>query len=506
MNFSNIDIFEAKLISKINQCGYSDNEAEKSSPSKKAGKIYFYKSKDEYQKILTEIKGEDEIQSWQIADKNPLDPGIFPLQGKNGPVWLVNLNFKINSGIEPIENIYDQSKELSGSLFCQIADSALPFIYIKFLLTDEETILGSLVGIDCAFYQYKQSPAIETKLIFDRKIEPFIEKTVPISSAVNISRHLVNTPPNILNPESYETIAKNIFSKFDSIKINVLKDQALIDENLNLLAAVGKGSETVPRLIHLSYKPKKPNKNKTKPQAFIGKGVTFDSGGLDIKSGSGMRLMKKDMAGSSAVFALAYWCATSDYEVPCEFYLPLAENSVSSNSYRPSDIITARNGLNIEIHNTDAEGRLVMADALHYAVTRPQKPESVIDISTLTGSMKIALGTEIGGLFSNNKILSQKLLKASQDCGDHLWPMPLGHRYSQQLESSCADLTNASTSKFAGAITAALFLEYFVEDTPWAHLDIMAWSDKAKGYIGEQGANGQGVQCLIQYLDNLASS
>ncbi|MFN8945511.1 MAG: leucyl aminopeptidase family protein, partial [Pseudobdellovibrionaceae bacterium] len=269
--------------------------------------------------------------------------------------------------------------------------------------------------------------------------------------------------------------------------------------------AVGKGAENPPCFIHIRYRPVKMNKN-SRPIAFVGKGITFDTGGLDIKPSTAMRLMKKDMGGAASVLALAYWVDQMKYDRPCDFYLALAENGVDGKAFRPSDVIVSKAGYSVEIDNTDAEGRLVLADALCVAVNQVKKdePEFVIDVATLTGAIKVALGAEVAGLFSNNNSLADELLKSSERFDDQMWRMPLVSKYFQNLSSPFADFKN-SADGFGGAITAALFLEKFVQGKNWAHLDIYAWADRANGAITSAGGNGQAVQALIGFLKNRQS-
>jgi len=268
---------------------------------------------------------------------------------------------------------------------------------------------------------------------------------------------------------------------------------------MGLLLGVGQGAENAPCLVHIKYRPSK--KTKQKPVAFVGKGITFDTGGLDIKPSAGMRLMKKDMGGAAAVAALAKWVDESAYPKPCDFYLALAENSVDGKSMRPGDVLTARNGLRIEIDNTDAEGRLVLADAIDVALTQKaaDQPELLINVATLTGAIKVALGADVAGLFSNQDELAEDLQAAAHLAGDWVWRMPLVEKYASSLSSNFADCKNSSEG-FGGAITAALFLQKFVRGCPWAHLDIYAWTDKGQGPLSAGMANGQAVQLLIQYL------
>ncbi|MFZ4404914.1 MAG: leucyl aminopeptidase family protein, partial [Pseudobdellovibrionaceae bacterium] len=319
---------------------------------------------------------------------------------------------------------------------------------------------------------------------------------ISIAQAVNLARYLVSLPPNLLNPKTFVDRAQNLTWP-STVKIETWDHLRLKKENMNLHLAVGQGAEHPSRLLKIQYRPAKAQSKK--PIAFVGKGVTFDTGGLDLKPSSAMRLMKKDMGGAATVLALAYWVAESQYPLPCDFYVGLAENSVGEKSFRPSDVYTARNGKTVEIDNTDAEGRLVLADVLDVAVTSAADPDVVIDVATLTGAIKVALGVDIAGLFCNDEGLSAELQKAGRHSGDPNWPMPMPDKMMSSLASSFADFKNSGDG-FGGAITAALFLKQFVRNKKWAHLDIYAWNDKSQGALTSVGGKRQGVQCLIHYL------
>ena len=196
---------------------------------------------------------------------------------------------------------------------------------------------------------------------------------------------------------------------------------------------------------------------------------------------------------------MAHWACHVGIKKNLDFYLALAENSVSSKAMRPSDVLKARNGMDVEIHNTDAEGRLALADALDVAVTQKEEPRYVVDIATLTGAIKVALGPEIGGVFGNHQNLVDGIYKSSLESGDPMWPMPIVQNYRSKLDSKFAHIQNCADG-FGGAVTAALFLECFVRKVPWAHLDIYAWNDGVKGALQEVGGSGQAVQCLARWL------
>ncbi|NBQ53311.1 MAG: hypothetical protein EBU49_07015 [Proteobacteria bacterium] len=290
----------------------------------------------------------------------------------------------------------------------------------------------------------------------------------------------------------------------------LLGSAELAREGMNLICAVGAASPNPPCLVHIRYRPVGNARGKSAtasrpPVAFVGKGVTFDTGGLDIKPSSGMRWMKKDMGGSATTVGLALYVDAMKPDRACDFYLAIAENSVSSTAMRPGDVYRARNGMTVEIHNTDAEGRLVLADAMDYALTRTgaDEPSLLIDTSTLTGAMRVAVGLTISGLFSTHDHLAEACIAAGQQAGDPCWRMPLFDEYKTALKSQAADLSNCSDSGFGGAITAALFLEKFTRGKPWIHLDYYAWSDRPAGAMAEPGGNGQAVQMLIRLLEKI---
>lgn len=334
-----------------------------------------------------------------------------------------------------------------------------------------------------------------------------IKKGKTQAYAINIARHLVNLPPNILNTDNYANWIQETWKSFSNTKVSIWNNEKLKKEKMELLLAVGKASDCLPYLVKISYRGLKntAHKNKTSKElnsidvAFVGKGIVFDSGGLGIKPGNAMRLMKKDMGGSASVLALAYWVATNQPAINCDFYIPIAENSISSQAFRPGDVYKSRSGKLVEIHHTDAEGRLILADALSVALE--SNPKKIINIATLTGATRVGLGYDVGGLYSNNKSLSNALFTSAQLSGEALWPMPLVKKYKKQLQSNTADIAHAADG-MGGGIRAALFLEEFIESCPWAHLDIYAWQNSPEGALLESGGSGQAVQSLIYWLEN----
>jgi leucyl aminopeptidase len=301
-----------------------------------------------------------------------------------------------------------------------------------------------------------------------------IEEFVRLAGATALVRDLVNTPAGDLGPAELEAAARDEANS-SGAKLRVTAGDEL-RTGYPLIEAVGRAAiaERAPRLIELEWgDPAHPR------VAIVGKGVCFDSGGLDLKPASGMRLMKKDMGGSAHALALARLIMADKLPVHLHLLIPAVENAVSGAAYRPGDVVQSRKGLFVEIDNTDAEGRLVLADALDRAVE--EKPELIVDFATLTGAARIALGPDLPATFTNRDELATELASAALEVDDPLWRMPLWDPYDEMLKSDIADLANAGGAPMAGAITAAMFLKRFVpDDIAWAHLDTYAWRDAAK--------------------------
>lgn len=404
---------------------------------------------------------------------------------------------------------YARARYLGGQIFKKLDAFKADAVQFHFDIEEQEQVVGFLVGLDIAAYRFKEVFTGDKKtapyaqyLSQKKKVsEDWLSEAVEIARSVNNARHMVNLGPNLMTPEIFCDIAEKLVQS-KNVKIEVWDEKRLAKEGLRLLLAVGQASENPPRLFKAHYRPTKTSKEA--PVVLVGKGVTFDSGGLDIKPSSGMRLMKKDMGGAATVLSVLMWAVRTKYPYPLDVYCALAENSVGSKSFRPGDVIQSRSGKWIEIHNTDAEGRLVLVDAFDVALENAKEPKALIDVSTLTGAIKVAIGGGIAGLFSNREDLSRNLLSAAQQSGDLCWRMPLFQKYRTSMNSNFADMTNA-TDGFGGAVTAALFLESFVQKQPWAHFDVYAWSDSADGALSESGGNGQTVQNLIFYLNGLKS-
>lgn len=313
-------------------------------------------------------------------------------------------------------------------------------------------------------------------------------------------RDLVNAPADNIFPESFAKKAAEL-SKTHKLKITVLREKEIAKQKLNLLWAVGKGSAHKPRLIILEYHGAAKS---VKPVLLVGKGITYDSGGYNLKPTNYIEDMYMDMAGGATVMGTIAACSELKLPINVVAIVAAAENLVSSTAYKPSDIITAYNGKTVEITNTDAEGRLVLADAISYGI-KNFKPQTIIDLATLTGACVVALGDRYSGVFSNSEKLLKQIKQASQNTAELIWELPIHSDYERRLKSEKADMINCDIkTRHAGASTAAAFLKKFAGDTPWLHLDIAGTAfgniPRAHDYAG---SSGFGVRLLIDYLTNL---
>lgn len=316
-----------------------------------------------------------------------------------------------------------------------------------------------------------------------------------VADAVVFARDLVTEPSNVLYPEEYARRCKALEKL--GLEVEVLGEKEMTKLGMGSLLCVGQGSRRQSQMVVLRWNG---GKAKEAPVAFIGKGVTFDTGGISIKPAEGMEDMKFDMGGSAAVVGVMHALAGRKAKVNAVGLIGLVENMPDGNAIKPGDVVTSMSGQTVEVINTDAEGRLVLADVLWYAQDR-FKPRYMVDLATLTGAMIIALGHDYAGCFSNDDKLSDQLLAASKATGEHLWRMPLTPLYEKQIESEIADMKNTG-GRPGGSITAALFLQKFVNGVPWAHLDIAptAWRKNTTNPVSPQGASGYGVRLLDRFV------
>ncbi|MER9505893.1 leucyl aminopeptidase family protein [Mesorhizobium sp. M0579] len=313
-----------------------------------------------------------------------------------------------------------------------------------------------------------------------------------IADGVFLARDLVNTPTSDMGPDELEKAVRTLAATHKA-EVSVIKGDDLLKQNFPMIHAVGRASVGAPRLIDMVWGPEGAPK-----VTLVGKGVCFDTGGLDIKPSSGMLLMKKDMGGAANVLGLASMIMAAGLKIRLRVLIPAVENSIAGNAFRPGDVLTSRKGLTVEIGNTDAEGRLVLADAL--ALADDEEPELLIDMATLTGAARVALGPDLPPFYTGDEALASELAAASVAVEDPLWRMPLWRPYDGRLASKIADINNVTTDGFAGSVTAALFLKRFVERTTgWAHFDIFAWNPSDRPY-GPAGGEAQGIRALERVI------
>lgn len=347
----------------------------------------------------------------------------------------------------------------------------------------------------------KKEPA-KLNIVFHSQNPRLMKKTIDTTSmlmeAVYFTRDLVNEPAITLTPSVLAERAKQELSG-SGVKVSIFNEKELKKRKMNAILAVGQASANPPRLITLKYKPKKKTKRKI---ALVGKGVTYDTGGLSIKPTEGMLEMKADMAGSATVIGIIKAAALLQLPVELIGIIPAVENAVSGNSYKPGDIVSTASGKTIEVKNTDAEGRIVLADALEYASTF--KPDEIIDFATLTGAIAVALGLFTAGVFTKSDKIAEGLIKSAEKTYEHVWRMPFWDEYKKLLDSKIADISNLGP-RWGGAITAAKFLEHFVdENIPWAHIDLAgpAIQHEFTNYTKDTNT-GFGVRLIIEYMQNI---
>lgn len=351
----------------------------------------------------------------------------------------------------------------------------------------------------------KEPPAITTVSLLApdgravRSMDESVRTAQTLCEATNLARDLVNTPSEDMTPSRLADVARSLSIRGSHISCRVLNEAQMERMGMHATVAVGRGSMHRPVAVHLSYLPPK----RKKRIAVVGKAVTFDSGGLSIKPADAMTTMKIDMAGAASVIGLFRALATVKPDVEVHGIFLAVENMPSGSAYRPGDVVKAMDGTTIEVLNTDAEGRLTLADAICYAAK--QKPDTIVDLATLTGACVGALGEDIAGLFTSNDALASKLLDAADEAGDPLWRLPLYEPYAQLVKSKIADLKNITGTRYGGAITAALFLKSFSGSIPWAHIDIAGPSYVERETRPDQpyGASGYGVRMLVKYLEKL---
>jgi leucyl aminopeptidase len=371
-------------------------------------------------------------------------------------------------------------------------------------LADDAALRAFVEGVVLGSFEFhwrsdgpKAEPVRRVVLAAAADRQPVLDRAVVIAEAGWRARAMATTPSNLKNPGWVADQAAEIAEEH-GLDLKVWDETQLVDEGFGGIMAVGKGSATPPRLIQLAYTPEKKRRG-TAHVVLVGKGITFDTGGLSIKPAEAMLNMKRDMTGAGVVLATMAALARVGCPVRVTGVIAAAENAIGANSFRPGDVIRHYGGRTTEVTNTDAEGRLVLADAMAYAVAK-LKPDALVDVATLTGAMKVALGLCTGGYFANHDLLADRIAAAGADAGELFWRFPLAGDYEEKLSSKIADADNGAGNP--GAITAALFLQHFAGDVPWAHLDIASVGDSTadKG-IYTTGPTGFGARTLLHWLE-----
>lgn len=361
-----------------------------------------------------------------------------------------------------------------------------------------ETLTRAVIAWGLGAYQftrYKQPNKTVAQLVMPNNVDAAqIENVV---TSIYLVRDLINTPTEDMGPEQLAQAAVNLGKEFSAQVTQIIGDD-LLQQNYPTIHAVGRASNRAPRLIDLGWG----QSNKFK-LTLVGKGVCFDSGGLNIKPGNGMLQMKKDMGGAAHVLGLSRMIMAANLPINLRVLIPAVENVISGSAYKPGDVIKTRKGLTVEIGNTDAEGRLVLCDALAEATT--ENPDLIIDFATLTGAARVAVGTEISAMFTDDNQLAAKIIQYAQQEQDPIWQLPLYTPYRKLIDSPIADINNSGNSPYAGAITAGLFLKEFVPaNIPWVHFDLMAWNLVTRPGKPE-GGEAMGLRAVFGYLSSLVS-
>lgn len=416
--------------------------------------------------------------------------------------WLATLNFSVKPGctailpgsegqLNQVILILNDADDFwsFGLLSCSLPPGHYHYVDIN----DEVFLHRAAMAWGLGAYEFTRYKAAT---------KPQVQLLIPPSANIRVLnakvkaiyrvRDLINTPTEDMGPAELADTVVQLGKNFHALVKQIVGDD-LLKANYPAIHAVGRASPREPRLIDLTWGDKHHPK-----VTLVGKGVCFDSGGLNLKSGSGMTLMKKDMGGAANAIGLAEMIMLLKLPVRLRLLIPAAENLVAGNAYKPGDVIKMRNGLSVEVSNTDAEGRLILADALNEADS--ENPDLLIDFSTLTGAARVAVGTEIAAFFTSKEDLASALLTNSEEAQDPLWRLPLYKPYQKLLESKIADLNNSATSSFAGAITAALFLANFIKaETQWVHIDFNAYNVASRPGRPE-GGEAMAIFSLLSYL------
>ncbi len=351
----------------------------------------------------------------------------------------------------------------------------------------DEAALGLLLS-GYHFDRYKAQTAPDRQFVAPLGID--VDRIEAMAAGEALTRDLINTPASDMGPQQLEAAAEGLAKEHGATFSSIIGD-ALLNQNFPMIHTVGRATNRPPRLLDMSWGKRGPK------LTLVGKGVCFDTGGLNLKPGASMGLMKKDMGGAATVLGLAHMIMALNVPVQLRVLIPAVENAVDGSAFRPGDVLKSRSGLTVEINNTDAEGRLVLADALAFA--EEDAPDHIISMATLTGAARVAVGPDLAPFYTTDDVMAQALPQAAKTVADPVWEMPFHDPYERMIEPQIADLDNAPAGGFAGSITAALFLRRFVKQTSYTHFDVYGWNPTA-GPARPKGGAGQGARALFAAL------
>lgn len=456
-------------------------------------------------KLILVIEGEKSFYENMLKSEKELVEKLMKKNGFNGRKGeILTIEFLKKNNLISIDVLgFGKKEEITDNLFRETLFKYLSDKKGNILITTNRrelnriNILCEIIGtINYSFDKFKEKKSEKIDIEFFDVEQPDISEALILNEATDVTRNLVDLPANIINPITLAERTVELGKEF-GFEVEILDDNKIQELGMNLLYSVGKASVTKPRLIVMRYFGDENSKNII---GLVGKGLTYDTGGLCIKPADSMMNMKDDMTGGATVIGAMCAIAKNKLKKNVVAVVPACENAINGNSYRPGDIIRSMNGKYVEIINTDAEGRLALADAITYIV-RNEKVSEVIDVATLTGAMMVALGTFITGVFSNKDKNYSLLEKSCNKHGERIWRMPLNKEFAENLKSEVADLKHMG-ARWGGAISAAKFLEIFAEGTPWTHMDIAgtAYNNSSKWY--KKGASGVHVRGLYEYCKN----
>lgn len=465
-------------------------------------------------------KAAAQVEEFQALFKKPLEVGdftgkvgetlfLYPEEkGKEKRVLLLGLGKEADISVETLRIAFSNAAKRCQTKAISHINVVVPDSADLKMISLEDCLRGITEGILLTNYRWEKLAKVQEETVLLKQVTligispkmlSVAQRCEEIAEGVYFARDLVNGNADIITPMYLAESAKKISEKFAGLTLSIFDQKRIEEEKMGFLQAVARGSAVEPAFIILSYKGNPHSHDHT---ILVGKGVTFDTGGLNLKPTGSMETMRDDMAGAATVLATVATAAALKLQLNVTACIPAAENGIDAKSYKPGDVYKGHAGVTVEIGNTDAEGRLILADALSYCV-KHLKPTRMIDVATLTGAMVVALGEGVAGFFSNDDKLALQLIFASKKSAENIWRMPLHLPYKELIKSDIADLKNTG-GRPAGSVTAALFLHEFVGETPWAHIDIagVAFAGKENGYIPKNGV-GFGVRLFIEFLEDL---